>query len=91
MLEKAVLSTAECNELCGKQIIFEELLALYGSTILKPLRALPNGSHNWSKVVVLATINLAQSEGSLLNREKVETALKKRAAQKPVKLQEANC
>lgn len=82
MIEKAILSTAECSDLCGKSIIFEELVALYGGSILKPLRTLPNGSQNWAKHVVLATIAKAQAEGTLHDRPKVDAALTRLRASK---------
>ena len=90
MIEKFILTTKECHELCGKEIIFDELVALYGERILKPLRTLPNGSQNWSKAVVIATIHLAQSEGHLLDRPKVEKALEKLRASK-AKPQATSC
>ena len=89
-IEKAILSTKECHEFCGKEIIFEELVAIYGSRILKPLRTLANGSQNWSKAVILGAINLAQSDGSLLDRPRVETALEKMRASKPARSQAAS-
>ena len=88
--EKAILTTAECGDYCGREIIFEELLAVYGHRILKPLRTLGNGSQTWSRTVVLATIALAQAEGKLNDRPLVEAALKQyRCKERSLKLQAA--
>ena len=87
MIEKHILSTKECHELCGKEIIFDELVAIYGRRLLKPIRTMPNGSQNWSKAVVIATIQVAQSEGSLLDRPRVEAALRAMQASKPASKQ----
>lgn len=83
--DKAVLSTKECATFCGSEAIFEELEAIYGTTLLKPLRTLSNNSRTWSKTVVLGVLNKAQSEGVLNDRCLVEKALenlrtKKRSA-----------
>jgi len=90
-LTKAIISTAEAGDLCGKAVIFEELLAIY-PTFLKPIRTLSSGLQNWSTEVVIAAIRKAQSEGALLDRAKVELALTqlraRTAAAKTVKPQE---
>jgi hypothetical protein len=89
MIEPIILSTADCHKFCGSAVIFSELLAIYGNRILKPLRTLPNGSQSWSRPVVLATIALAQSEGSLTDRPRVEAALAKASMAKSIKSQGA--
>jgi hypothetical protein len=92
-LPKAIISTAEASELCGKAVIFEELLAIY-PTLLKPIRTLANGLQNWSTEVVIAAIRKAQAEGALLDRPKVELALlqlrARTSAAKTVKPREAH-
>ena len=94
-ITKAIISTAEAGDLCGKAVIFEELLAIYGTTILKPIRTLPNGLQNWSTEVVQAAIRKAQSEGALIDRTAVEAALTRyraRTARKvPVTVPAAGC
>jgi hypothetical protein len=89
MIEPIILSTADCQKLCGSAVIFSELLAIYGNRILKPLRTLPNGSQSWSRPVIIATIALAQSEGSLQDRPRVEAALAKTSIAKSLKAQGA--
>jgi len=87
-IEKAVLSTKECHTYCGSETIFEELEAIYGHRILRPLRTLPNHSRTWARHVVAATITLAQSEGILNDRPKVEIALEKlRSRRRAIKAQ----
>lgn len=82
--DKILLTTAEAGEVCGREIIFEELLALYGNTLLKPLRTLSNGAQTWDKRVILAVISKAQSEGTLNDRPRVDAALIKfRASRRP--------
>lgn len=87
--DKAVLSTKECHTYCGSEAIFEELEAIYGGTKLKPLRTLSNNSRTWSKNVVQGIVNLAQSEGILNDRARVEKALEQLRASKRPRLQEA--
>lgn len=87
--DKAVLTSKECHIYCGSETIFEELEAIYGSRLLKPMRTLTNNSRTWSKAVVLGVINLAQSEGVLNDRPRVEKALEQLRASKRPKLQEA--
>lgn len=87
--DKIIITSEEAAELCGREIIFEELRALYGSTILKPLRTLPNGSSTWSTAVVKATVAKAQSDGSLNDRSKVDAALKLFRASRNTKAREA--
>jgi len=72
---KAVLSTKECHQFCGSEAIFEELEAIYGTKFLKPLRTMPNYARSWSRDVVETVIAVAQSEGVLNDRVKVEKAL----------------
>ena len=71
----AVLSTAECHHYVGGRPIFEELLAVYGTKILKPLRTTPRGDQTWLREVVEATLRCANSEGILSDRPRVEAAL----------------
>jgi hypothetical protein len=72
------LTTAEAGKRCadrGGAVIFEELQALYETRGLRPLRTLPNGQQHWSTETVITTIRLAQAEGSLNDRPKVDAAL----------------
>lgn len=85
--DKVVLTTKECHHYCGSEAIFEELEAVYGSK-LRPLRTTANHSRTWSKVVVQGIVNLAQSEGILNDRPRVEKALEQLRASKRPKLQE---
>lgn len=85
--DKAVFSTKECAVFCGSEAIFEELEAIYGATLLKPLRTMPNNSRTWSKVVVMGVLNKAQSEGVLNDRPTVEKAVEHLRARKRLKPQ----
>jgi hypothetical protein len=90
-LTKAVLSTKECHAFCGSEAIFEELEAVYGSKFLKPLRTLPNYSRSWARDVVETVIQLAQSEGVLNDRPKVEKALSELRHRRLKARQEGGC
>lgn len=86
--DKAVLSTKECHIYCGSEAIFEELEAIYGGKLLNPLRTLSNNSRTWSKTVVQGVVNLAQAEGVLNDRRRVDEALIKLRASKRARPQE---
>ena len=87
--DKVVLTTKECHHYCGSEAIFEELEAIYGGTKLNPLRTLSNNSRTWSKIVVQGIVNLAQSEGALNDRPRVEEALRKLRESRKARYQEA--
>jgi hypothetical protein len=86
--DKMVLSTAEVGKICGNAMIFDELLAFYSASFLKPLRTLSNGAQTWDRRVILAAIAKAQSEGILNDREKVQDALAKYKAKRPTSLKD---
>ena len=81
----AVLSTTECHDYVGGRPIFEELVAIYGDRHLKPLRTTPRGDSTWLRENLDAVLRLANAEGALSDRPRVESALAKWKKSKPVR------
>lgn len=78
----SVLDTSEAQEYAGGKPVWIELEAVYGDKYLRPLRTLSNGRQSWSREVIDAVLRMAQSEGTLNDRSRVDAALELRRKQK---------
>lgn len=75
MIQPSILSTKEAHEYVGGIKIWQELLALYHKTHLKPFRTMPRGDQFWTVAKIDAVVRIADMEGALNDRRKVEKAL----------------
>lgn len=78
----SVLGTSEAEEYVGGKPVWDELEAVYGDKYLRPLRTLSNNKQSWSREVIDGVLRMAQSEGALNDRPRVEKALEFRRDQK---------
>ena len=86
----SVLSTTEVIEYVGGKPVWDELEAVYGDTKLRPLRTLDTGKQSWSREIVDSVLRLAQAEGTLNDRPRVETALARRRTQREAQRSKGN-
>lgn len=72
----AVMKTSLCQEYVGGKPEWEELVALYGETLLRPLRT-TGTNQSFSRRTVDAVLIKAEADGFLNDRGKVDEALAK--------------